>query len=764
MTGLRSRLAAVFLLLALTSVALADKQETDTGIEGTDAADNITTEALDSTIATATTVAVGAETLSSIATGIDSLDGDDAVTTGSTTTTLATAGGVFVDIIEVNLDAPSPVPGSLTEDKSVATNTSSTGIDTGGGNDIVNNNALLTTTANSASGANQVNVSATGAGEKTVKTEATAKASSTGIKTGAGSDQVFSNAGIVSIADATSEAVSAEITAVDEMDPNRNVKSNGSADVTAESDATGIETEDDETETSAESTTPLDGGGLRFTSSETIATVSGDDTVVTSGTVWAESIATGGSVSGAITTEASGTSSSSANVMATAASTGISTGGGSDHITTTTSVDTHATATAGAIAATIGISNPPPANDPNAPRNADAKDNGSSKTNVTATATSTGIDAEGSGHSQTSTTLIELADGALTFSRQRTASSVAGDDTVNNFGIVNASASATSSTETVDVSVSAGGSLSTETNATATSRSTGIFTGAASDTINNNATLFSTADSKASSITAAVAAGQSTENPNPDSPLQTHEIATSAEGKVEASASAFGIDAEGHAHFESSGDSLSIGTRGLTLSRNWATTAEAGDDTITNSGAITTTADATADSSDIGVQINASGSVGSDTTATAMAAATAVYTGGGADTIRNVGLIAANATSSASAVAVDVTVTEAPEGETNDPTAKPGKSNLSTTATVSSTASALGIDAEGAQHNDSGTLTLDIGRNSLSVTHETSHSSLAGIDSINNQGAILVNAAADSGAIAAGIKILRLCRAAQARK
>ena len=121
-----------------------------------------------------------------------------------------------------------------------------------------------------------------------------------------------------------------------------------------------------------------------------------------------------------------------------------------------------------------------------------------------------------------------------------------------------------------------------------------------------------------------------------------------------ASATAFGIDAEGEQHDTSRTLSLEITGSGLTASIEDSATALAGADTVTNDGAVVSTAIATSRAASAGLAIDAQGSAEVAADSTADAKAVGVFTGGGADSVTNNGALTANAAAAAGADSITV--------------------------------------------------------------------------------------------------------------
>ncbi|MBL8201271.1 MAG: hypothetical protein JNK40_09900 [Chromatiales bacterium] len=756
---------------------------TATGVDALAGDDTVTSDAGVSTDASATALLTeqpAKTSAAATATGVSAGDGNDTITSLAFFSSLANALGAYAGSLEYQQPADGTEPPKEL-DFSITAAATAAGFLTGAGADTVTSASLFTVTAFGTSGGTADLLNATVRKSVTVKFASTAEATATGMESGADDDVVTNSGVMLNTATATAGALAVGLVAPqgsaapDPQDPGappapKKTQVNAEANAKANAEAVGIDGEEEGTEDSSEDTSPFGLDGLRVTYERTVSAVSGDDTLVNSVFLTNLATATSGAGSAAVSSEVDGTVKSSATSEATAVGAGVAAGGGNDTVTNSGELLSAATATAGALSVSLVTgtpSGPAPApvtgEAPKAPApSADKENKAASTTNVTASARATGIDADGEGQVQTTTGSAEISDGALVAAFERTVTSVAGNDVVVNSGAVQALGTATAASRNASVVVSSGGSTDAESKSTATSYGAAIATGAGDDNVQNSGVLTSVATTSASAVSLGLAVGKPQETTPPadggaETPAATPtKLATSAKTGVEASAEAFGIDAEGRAITTTTTGQLSIGAGGLSLDLGRTETGAAGADTVTNDGVITATATASADSTDAAIGLQAAGSVNSEAEAQAKAASTGIYTGAGDDIITNNVLLAAGATASADSLSIGLTVAKPPEqasagGTPPDPAPKPDKSTAKVNAGATAEAVATAIDADGARHDKSLGGSLDIGANTLAVELSRSESSLAGDDQVTNRGVLDADAVATSGAVAGGI-------------
>ena len=794
----RTTLLAVLVLSAMLAVASAQDaglEDKQTAVSGTDEADNI--EVAESKDATATIGTQSGGELTAKATGVDAKAGDDTVSGANTVTTsatatanllalpdptkanatalgvdagdgddhvsgalaftsTATATGVYAGSIEYLPESSVPPPKEI--DVSISTTADATGIVSGDGADSATNDALFAVTSLATSGGTANQFNATVRDSVSLKNKSESKAAARAVHTGAGADTVTNNGVVSNIATATSGALAIGLVAPkDTNKPAESQKTQIKTDATAKAEAssTGIDTEDEETEDSSEDSSPYDVNGLRVTYHKTVSTVSADDTVENGVALVNAAIATSGAGSGAVSNKVDGTVDATATSEASAEGVAITTGGGDDRVINRGELLSNATANAGALSVSIEVGQPsepapapPPGEKPKPAKPAKDKENKSkTKTDVTAKARATGIDAEGSGTTETTDGYVELANGALTADYHSEKGGLAGDDIVENHGAIQAIATANSGSSNASVLQSSGGSTSAESKSTASTYAAGVTTGGGNDRVTSAGALTVSATSDASAIGLGLAVGvQPAEGETKET---TNKVAASSETKVESEAEAIGVHTAG-TNTATETRHLELRTTGLKLNFGESSSAGADDDRVENLGIMTTTATANSGAADAAITLEAAGSVTSDASSNAKATSTGVSTGAGNDVVINDFLFTAQANASADSLSLAITAAKpATEGSSE----APDKTSAQVKAGSTAEAVTRGIDTEGTAHDTSKSTAITISGNGLEVIRTSSDTSQAGSDRVTNHGAMLVGADAASGTIAAGITI-----------
>ena len=257
---------------------------------------------------------------------------------------------------------------------------------------------------------------------------------------------------------------------------------------------------------------------------------------------------------------------------------------------------------------------------------------------ATAIAEAIGISADRAEQDSTLEATIDVVDGNVRVGVLTTESEVVGNDTVTNYGDIDATAVAVA--PSIGIANAVVGGAAAVTTATAESRAVAIDAGGGGDTVTNTAALHarSFANADAVSLTNLV--------------VGVSGAGTSAwEGGPKAEAEAIGISGDGQGnimtdrYIEYSGNNLDI-------VQETTTENVGGDDFIDNSGAIVADADAVSVSA--AVSIVGVGMAAAVSTSEANARAAAIDAGGGDDTVINEASLTAEAGATAVGVAVDV--------------------------------------------------------------------------------------------------------------
>ncbi len=380
-----------------------------------------------------------------------------------------------------------------------------------------------------------------------------------------------------------------------------------------------------------------------------------------------------------------------------------------------------------------------------------------SESGVTATATAKGIDAEGDAQSKTLDVNVDISRAGIIADFTKRQDAASGNDTVDNQGIITAVATSTSGSESASIDIAAGGAVESKSNSTATSDAVAIFTGGGDDGITNTGqlTAVSTATAGALSVGLAVAEPQQGD----DTGGQSNDPGSvKSETSATVTATARGIDAEGDAQSKSVEVDVDISRSGIAAGFEYSQEAALGNDAVDNQESITAVATATSGSESAAIDIAASGSVESKANATATSNTAAIFTGGGDDTITNTGALDSIATATSGALSVSLGVAESSTQDDDNGGILDGLRErfwptVHSEANATATASAQGIDAEGAVQDQSTGGEVTLGRQGLYLQFSHEKTQLSGHDHVTNDSAINAIATATSGAGAADIQV-----------
>nr|MDJ0912822.1 hypothetical protein [Desulfobacterales bacterium] len=733
-------------------------------------------------------------------------DGDDTVTTNTEVDADASGTGAYGAMLTVNDDDQQDDQKKL--DVSITQKSNATGISGDDGEDTITTNSTIDATAGSLTGAGDFGLEATVTESMKIDVGSTSEATSAGIDTGEDKDTIFANQAVTAASDATAGALTVGVVA---GSPDKKTQIEFSADAKATATATGIEAGAEGEEDSSEDASPFGLDGLKVTYEKTVSTTATDDTVTSNSTIDAIADANAGAAGLGVSAEVTGSAKTSANAAAKAESTGVSTGGGSDNVTTNGVITSDAVADAGAVSVNIAVGNQEKDTsgdgsdsgsgsngDPDKKEDDEEDSKPSSSANATAEAKAVGIDAESDGHTKTDRGSAEITESNLRIEFERTEEALAGDDEVTSNAGISATASSASSDKDVAIEISSSGSAETETKSESSSSATGIYTGLGNDTVTSEGAIEATADANASAMSASISVAlneddSQTQDPPPggdgtntdsgsgnvsttdeDSNQQSkderNKLNSKTDAGVTAKAEATGIDAEGSGHKKSTSGTLYIDKDGLSLTGSRSNESQGGDDTVISRGTITSSGTALANSANVGISINATGSVESKANATATAESTGVTTGGGSDKVTSEKAVSTLAVTEAGALAVGLTVSQKKEksrtnggngtgtddNQDNPPAENPfvlDNSEIKTETKATAKSTATGIDTEDDDHLSSDELALSITREGLLFNYGSERSTLAGNDEVTSKGPISAQSFANSATLSASISI-----------
>jgi len=693
--------------------------------------------------------AISASTATANAIAIDGGDGNDTIHNSGklTSTSVANANGVSVAVTTAGV----ALAGDNSWDGGVTADATAKGIDTGPGNDTVVNEGEIDTHATAVSPDVAISVAMRGVGGAVSTSTATARA--VGIDASAastsghgGSDTITNKAKITSNADATAVAVNGSVTTAGVAIAADGVWNGGTH---ADATALGIQTSgqddtinnDGEIDTSATAVAPSIAGsvaveGVAGAISAATATSNataidggaGNDTITNTGKLTSTSVANADAVSVAVTTAGvalAGDNSWDGGVTADATARGIDAGTGSDSVLNEGEIDSHATAVSPDVAVSVAVSGAAgavstataTAQSTGIDASADYPDGADTITNkakITSNADATAVAVNGS---VTTAGVAISADGIWDGGTHATATATGihagvGNDTVANDGEIDAAA--TSVAPSISGSLAVSGVAGAISAATATSNATAIDANDGNDAVNNIAKLTASTVANADGVSVAVTTAGAAVAGN-----------TAWDGGVTAAATSKGIDGgkgqdgitnsgeiDTDATAVSTGANVSVAVAGLggaisaAKAQAQATGIDGGegDDTIDNTGKITSTTLANADSLGVAVSVYGAGVAGNNTWdggTSADARSTGIYGGLGQDVIGNGGEIAAKATSVSPQASVGFSVF--------------GVSGAVSTATATSHAAAIDAGDDSDQVDNTAKLTSNADATAVSV-------------------------------------------------
>ena len=484
----------------------------------------------------------------------------------------------------------------------------------------------------------------------------------------------------------------------------------------------------------------------------------GNDSVNNSGTIDVNATARALAGAGGITVDGSATGNATSTATATAV--GVDLGGGNDTLTNSGTInaiaDTVATAISIAVAQKATATTTPPAGE--TPKADEEKNTVAIKAAIdasaTATSTATGITADGAPASETDKIVASInLTPELDFTRETRTTQATGNDSVTNSSVIGVLA--TSLTRAAAVGIAADGAATIKATSTAESTVQGIDLGNGNDTLTNTAAgqLNTTATATANALSLAV--GFKTDQ------AAKAEIESAATVAATATARATGVSADSAKPDSTSTITLGVGGgQGLSLEVAKTTTLAGGNDGVTNNGSITTTASATTNA--LGIAMSSDGKATVDAKSAAEADAGGIDLGAGNDTVTNTGAISATANATAHAIGIAIGVKGGNDppptsGTDSSTSATPAATTplplVSTTnASAESSAAAIGISADGLLADTAWKVQLQIGGGPTFVVFDKTTTHASGNDEVTNSGTIYASAAAIARALDVSVK------------
>ena len=567
-----------------------------------------------------------------------------------------------------------------------------------GGADTVINDAAINAGSIAVSAAGDVAVSAESVGGAISTSDADARA--TGIDAGGGGDEVTNQGALTVEADALAAAVNVAVSGKSAAIAADAVWDGG---VNSEARAKGIDGDGIATNKTNETTLTIDGNGVGISHSASQTSAGGNDTISNESMIDATAVALAPSIDVAVATKGAAGAISTAHTAANAAA--IDGGTGDDTITNTGQLN----ASADSVAAAVNVA----VSGKSAAIAADAVWDGG----TTAEASARGIDADGSATNSVSETSLAISGDGVTLHDGSSVANASGKDTIDNEAAVDANAVAVAPSISVPIAIK--GVAVAAAASTAKAGASAIDAGNDDDTVNNSAKLTASSVANADAVNVAIT---------------TSGVAAAGGaiwgGDTTAEAISRGIDLDGSGVNSANETTLTINGTGLGFSHNESTEAASGNDMLTNTGEIDSTA--TAVSAGLAVGVAVEGVSTATSNSIARSRATAIDAGGGDDTIVNnkTGMLNATATSVAAAVNVAV------DAGTGGAVAGNGLWDGGTT----SVATAKGIDADGNATSSSNGTEIAVSGDGASLDHTESTTSASGDDTITNDATINANA------------------------
>jgi len=297
-------------------------------------------------------------------------------------------------------------------------------------------------------------------------------------------------------------------------------------------------------------------------------------------------------------------------------------------------------------------------------------------------------------------------------------------------------AAATAVAGEASVAVSIDGAAKADATAKAIAKATGIEAGAGDDNVENTGSV-----TAVSTATAGVLQGTFSKAKDADATTSWFDKLVVDQGAI-SEAEAIGIKGDGDAASHFIDEAFSIRADGVNVSLGYLKAASSGDDTITNDGEVTAVATAVSGAGTAAVSIE--GDAKADAVSKATSRAAALDAGNGDDTVTNTGAITAVSTATATSVGFSFS------GNKELKQTAAGSVSVETTTAE---AEAIGISADGLLSGNATEATLNVTRWTIDAGFRHEQIAATGDDNIENSGEVTAVATAVSGAGALSISI-----------
>ena len=475
------------------------------------------------------------------------------------------------------------------------------------------------------------------------------------------------------------------------------------------------------------------------------------------------STATASSTAGNVGASFGGEASAKVRSTADARSTAIDLGGGDDRLENagTATLTVKADATAGALAAALGVkaedSTTPPStaaddNDDNddeketpapAPKPETTPTKSAVDASVSSRAEATGIAADGGEQETSLEARFTIGNGQVRLFGEDLVKAGSGTDDVTNNAAITSTATATS--PSVSAGITVGGDAAGKASSAADATATGISLGGGDDTVTNKAGGTVNAITNATAVAVGIAIGvkpddssgngttgtAADETPAPEAPKPTP-IKSAIEASAMATSRSVGIAADGLAQTATSLDAT-LTTSSLNVAIEHTTVQARGNDTVDNDASIT--ANATANAPAVGLGVTIGGGSAAKVTSKAESEAVAIEAGGGNDKVTNNGTLVSDA--KATALGVNVAISTSGEGSDE-------KTKSAVDGSVSAVARAAGLAADSLTGDARIRGSLSIDAAGFKIGFENSVTNVSGDDDVKNTGAVSATANATS--------------------
>jgi len=564
------------------------------------------------------------------------------------------------------------------------------------GNDNIDNTGKVVATSVATAPSAAVAVAVSG-GSAALST-ATADSLAVGIDAGAGSDTVFNSGEIVSTS--TAIAATGNVSVAQGLAGSTGGLWDGGA--TANSEAIGISGDGKGSDLYMSGDIVVEEGDV-YLDTELLSTVAGaQDDITNEGAIVASSVAIAPTLDVAVAIQ--GFAMASSKSTAEAHSVGIDAGTDDDKVLNSGEIVSTAVANADAISVAVTPSGVTAAG-------AAIWDGG-----ITATSEAIGISGDGKGTDTIATGSIEVVDNNVNIAADLAVTTVTGNDTITNDGAIVATSVA--ATPSLAVSIAATGVATALATSTSDATAVGIDAGSGDDIVINTGDIVSTAVASANSLSISGTGGGLT-------------IAGDSiwDGGTTAISEAIGISGDGKGTDLHISGNIVVDDGDVLVEGETSSTTVTGNDEINNDGTVTATSIAEALSGAVSVAVE--GVALGVSTSTSKSSAVGIDGGAGDDVITNNGAVVSTSVANANAIAVSFTTAGVS-----------GAAGATLDGGTKASSEAIGISGDGKGSDFYMAGSTEVSDNLVKVDTELSSTMVTGDDTINNTDTVVATSVA----------------------